>query len=366
MAANKVTYSSASILQARATMGRSPVLWGSGGGSFNPEMVREDNNLGDALYTNFLNFTSPVATTANQNVYVADGGVSFRSWEGTSAGGNGIGGISDIPVGVTGSLIPPAVGLAFGAIELNTGTTINETYAIESGNIGIPAGPTGTMTGTFALPSSAATTAPVAGQLPKLFFETRVRFKQILNASIFIGLAKPNDTSTGILYFTAGNVWVPQTAIGFIVNSTAGAGGLNVSGQQIQPFYGVTTMQVANGSQTLGTANTFQGTVGGIPSSTDYPGNPASTAYTGTTTADLLTNWTKLGFVVDATGPDGVLLEFYQDNVLLADLTLSQIVGAQWPSNVALTPAFAIQNKTAVVRQLDIDWLACGQHLSVE
>lgn len=364
-AANVVGYASANLSTERARMGRQFALWGRGGNGFPWESVRENNSLGDVFYENFLTWAQQtITTTPAVGTYVGGNGTPWKSSEGTTTLGSIIQNAADIPVGVTGSLIPPAVGLCNGAVRLSTnaGTTAHNECAMEPGGLLAAKG-------NFGLPSSAAVNVPIPGQLPKVYFEARVRFAQTTLMAMFLGLAAPTNAGHNTM-FSGADVAQKISAIGFWINPVSD--GLTphqwaISAAQIQPGYAVTA---AGATISNAATATFVGNVGGIPSTTDYPGNSAATAYNGQTVTPtpLLTDFTKLGFVLDPTDPAGLALRFYQDGVQIAAQTISQLVAANWPSNVPLNPLVYIQSTGAgtTAQVLSMDWIIAATQLAVE
>ncbi len=294
------------------------------------------------LGTNFLAWVGG-AVASNKANYSTEA-APWHSWEGTGASIVTL--ATDFPVGVTGSLIPPGVGLAMGAVEMATGATAHKTVTIEPGGSANGAN----ANGMFAVPSSAIVTAPVAGQYPKLYFEARVRFGQVTAMAAFIGMSLPGQTSADNTFFNSSDVFQIANLIGFVINPVATTG-LLTSATKIQPVYSAA-------SAALHTPTVA--TTGGIPSSADYAGQSLTPAVPG-----LLTDWTKLGFLVDATDPASVCVRWYQDGILLAQETLAQISAANWPSAAQLTPCVSAQTSASANKKLDLDWLYAGQILEV-
>lgn len=315
MAANRVTYAPSTQAAEQGRLGRSGLVWGD----FPVASLQEDNSLGALLFDNFLNFgggpTATAITSGNQNTYAGTDS-TWRSAEFTGGSIKMTG--TDNPNGA--SILLSAVG----ALRMATPATAHADVTMELASTLQSVSQSGL--GMFGVGGNAAATVPVAGSLPKLYFEARVRFNQAVTQSLFLGLCVPNKTSAIQSIFGAADVYVTMNAIGFQINGLASATAINAG-------YGI-----------AGTALTTVGSAGAVPGT--------------------LTNWTKLGFIFDPT--DQSALRFYQDGVLLGQQTLSQITAANWPSNVPLTPTVCIHTIAASVASLDIDWISVGQILSVE
>ncbi len=344
-----VAYASAGISSERTRMGRSNCVWNRGGAQSFPFLrMIEANQYGSAMFTDFVTFNG-TAVASNIGNYWFDGG-GFTSFEDTSSS---IACLStDFPLStIAGSTYPPAVGLQFGAIELATVATINKGVTVQFGG-----GANGASNkGMFAVPANVIVTTPSANQLPKLFFEARVRFPQNTSMTAVIGMATPGKTAAANGIIASGSALAANNAIGFAVVNLTSTGFLGATPGAIQPFYGS-----VGGAFTVANQTGFTGSIGGIPSTSSYIGAAQSPAVAG-----LLTDWTKLGFVFDATQP--AALQFYQDGILLAQQTLSQLVAANWPGFAALTPTIAIQSSLASTAvKLDVDWVGAGQVIEIE
>jgi hypothetical protein len=200
---------------------------------------------------------------------------------------------------------------ALGVIRMSSGALAHGNCALEF------------LGGQFGLPANAAATKPLPNALPKLFFEIRIRFNQSTTQSVFLGLATPGQTSGANTMFTSADAWVNLATIGFRINGATSTTAINAG-------YGTTTAWTTAAS-------------GAVPTT--------------------LTNYTKLGFKFDATKDK--CLSFFQDDVVIKELALGDLVAANWPSNVALTPTLYIQStgSGAAAVTMDPDWIACGQLL---
>jgi hypothetical protein len=342
-AATAVGYASAGIATERARMGRSDCVWKN----FPWLRMIESNRYGGAVFTDFVTFNG-TAVASNVGNYWFDGG-GFTTWEDTSGSVATL--ATDFPLStITNSTYPPATGLAFGAIELATVATINKGITAQFGG-----GANGASNhGMFAVPPNVIVTSPSTGQLPKLYFEARVRFPQNANLTMVLGLATPGKTASANGIIASGSALAANNAIGFAITSLASTG-FATSLTAIQPFYGS-----SGGAFTVANQTGFVGSVGGIPSTASYIGATQSPVVAG-----VLTDWTKLGFVFDPSQPTA--LQYFQDGVLLAQQTISQLVAANWPSFAQLTPTIAIQSSLASTAvKLDVDWIGIAQVIDIE
>lgn len=339
----------------RVNPGRSAVVWG------NWPWLRglEYPTIGDSRFENFQSWNGG-AVASNRGNYQGDatGWTSFES--STTAASTITPTTADFPIPGTAARALGTAGAALGVITMANATS----GAAHNGAImELGGGANGASTsGPYALPPGATVTAPTAGQFPKLFFEARVRFNQTSGASAFLGFQAPGASASAIIVINASDVIQIRNAIGFAVNSVATTG-FATSATKIQPYYGAASAanQVAN------TTN-FVGNVGGIPSSADYPGGNTALVPAANAVAGVLTDFTKLGFVFDALSPDGNCLKFYQDGVLLAQQSLSQIVAANWPSDAQLTPTLVVKNTGTSTgpTSMDLDWVCWAQQITAE
>ena len=348
MAATHVGYGSAGLAFERLRLGRSINLWKS----FPFTRVQEDPSNGDVVWENFLSFVGTSIAANRGNYWGKDTG--WTSFEATTTGTIQPS-ATDFPIPGTGAMGIGTAGSSLGVIKLRNVTTAHNSTQMEMGG-----GANGAAAnGIYGLGSNASVTVPGAGTLPKLYFECRIRFPQNANNGLFVGLCTPGKTSAINTIFSAADVLGPLNAIGFGVTPVASTG-FATSATKIQPFYAS-----AGGAIQAANQSGFTGSVGGIPSTADYPGSVAALV-PAANVAGLLTDFTKIGFVFDPS--DVQPLRFYQDGVLLATQTLSQIVAANWPSNGQLTPTIYTQStgsNTASVG-IDVDWVCIGQTMNIE
>ncbi len=329
MAATKTVYATASLATERALLRRSGIIWNQGSNSFPWAQVAEDNNVGDFLWDNFLCWMGTVIAS-NLGNYVGSG----TAWHSFEASGASLKlSAADNPTGYAGS------GVGFGVLKMVTGATAHNSVQMELGGT---ANAVGTSIGAFGVGSNAAATVPSGTSLPKLFFETRVRFVQSTVQSAFIGLAVPNKTSGVNTVYNGSDVYQNMNCIGFQLDGATDTTKLNA-------IYGI----AASAPVVVGN--------GGVPSTAAYAGQNVTPVVAG-----ALTDFTKIGFVFDPTNVQA--LRFYQDGYLLGSQTLPQITAAKWPSNVPLNVLYYLQAEGAggASVEMDVDWVAIGQLLNLE
>lgn len=226
-AANKTFYRGANL-----GMGRSPAIWAD----FGWEQIREDTNLGDILWENWLG----VAFTAAASNLAYLHGSSSGGWQAFIPTGGAITGYAtDYPNG------PGSQSNALGTIKLSAGTTAHNSLMLQLGKA----------SGSYGVSST-------SGALPKLYFEARVRFNlagAANTAAYYVGMATPGLATANNTLFNSSDALITSS----------------------QNYIGFTSVNsgTINGMYAKGAAQTNVGTAGAIPTT--------------------LTQWTKLGFVFD-------------------------------------------------------------------
>lgn len=301
MAANKVRYGAGN----NAGPGRSHQLWDT----FSMEAVLEDNQLGVYLWEDFLQWCpSSIPNSISGGTVLGNAvqycGSSSGGWKGFHTD-NTCTALGLTTMGPTGA---GSLSTASGVVRFSTDSVDNNGTIMQGGREGA----------SWGLPTS-------SGVLPKMFFEARVRFNEASAHNIFLGLAQ-GGLATGmatLIQDTTDTMVTTTNSIGFFFTNTANSVLFN------------------------------------------YQAAAAPTAITQTgTLPSTLTNWTKLGFVIDPY--DVSQIRIYQDGAQIG--SLSSIPSTNWPSTgtVGLTPTIVVKDTAASQVVFDIDWIAIGQILSVD
>ena len=160
---------------------------------------------------------------------------------------------------------------------------------------------------------------------PKLWFEARVSFGQIVTQDFFVGLAEKGLAAASGLYSNA-DALADKSLIGFSIQSLVSSSVINCIHQK----------NGGGGALTIGTAVASQTIV-------------AST-------------FIKLGFVVDMMNGDLKRLRYFVNGIEVQNTPLSSTAQqAAFPSAANLTRLFAMKNSAAAASSVKMDWWRCAQ-----
>lgn len=156
----------------------------------------------------------------------------------------------------------------------------------------------------------------------KIWFEARVRIKELVNGGYFIGLAKPGDVASG-----------------FLANSTT---------------------QLSGSVNAVG----FNVSYSGSPTALDiiYAAAAAQTTYKAAALALTANKWIKLGMRYDAQIAN--MLRFFINGAEVANTAGTfgvSVTASNFPNTVMMTPVFMAKNGSGSANELDVDWWRYAQ-----